>query len=96
MPTDEPTEEPISSTTPQDEKPTSTPSTDEKHGLVKQPSYLAALSVQLGVDITPNQDLDQRLDGMVEGCKELVKELEGLRARVQEYEQTHDAVHPKK
>jgi len=56
--------------------------------LVEQPNYLIGLSVQMGIDLTPNQDLATRFDGLIEATKEMRRTLDDLQKRVRAYEHT--------
>ena len=49
---------------------------------------LIALSIKLGVDLTPNQDLEERLDAIIAVSRHCVEELEELHKRVKDYSLT--------
>lgn len=54
-------------------------------GLVFTPSHLIGLSAQLGMDLTPNDDLEQRLEVFLNETKNCLKDLEQLQAQLEQY-----------
>ena len=47
---------------------------------------LVALSVQMGIDLTPDQDLEKRLDAMIATAKDLKQILKEVEAGIRAYE----------
>ena len=61
-----------------------------------EPNPMLALSVKMGIDLTPNGDFEQRLKAVVEGAKVFTDELKQLRAMVKAYEKTVNGLEPVK
>jgi len=57
-----------------------------------EPNPLIAMSVRMGVDLTPNEDLEQRLDAVVAGAKMFKEELDAMEATIKAYEGTVDGL----
>jgi len=57
-----------------------------------EPNPLIAMSVRMGIDLTPNGDLEQRLDAVIAGAKMFKDELDDLEAKVRAYEETVDGL----
>lgn len=53
--------------------------------LVYPPNDLIAMSVQMGTDMTPNGDLEQRLEVFASAAASCVEELDKLRDTVEKY-----------
>jgi hypothetical protein len=54
-------------------------------GLVFPPNYLIGLSAQMGVDLTPNDDLEERLEIFLKESQQCIAELEVLRDSLEHY-----------
>lgn len=57
-------------------------------GEVDQPDPLVSLSVQLGEDLTPEQDVGLRLDSFRQCCVSMLRDLDRLNERLQRLEST--------
>ena len=56
------------------------------NALPKPPDFLIDLSLQLGIDLTPNQDLEERLDAAVQVAAGCQQDLAKLATVVRGYE----------
>jgi hypothetical protein len=56
--------------------------------LVQEPNELLMMSVAMGVDMTPNADLEERLDAMIKYVGACSNDLDVLLQRVEKYAST--------
>ena len=56
--------------------------------LVHSPDDLIMISVQMGVDMTPNNDLEERLDAIINYVGACSNDLDQLLQRVEQYAST--------
>lgn len=60
----------------------------DQEGLPNIPGDVLQLSIALGIDLTPEQDLEERLDGLVTMARELQGRLRQLADHIESYERT--------
>ena len=58
------------------------------------PAHLVALSIALGMDMTEEGNLQDRLDAVADGTRGVCRDLNTLKTHVREYEKTVDSHDP--
>jgi len=67
---------------------------NEQNASTVPPDYLLGLSIHMGVDLTPNEDLQERLDAASALARECQRGLEETERLIRRYELTVDGHEP--